>query len=167
MQKKYKKLKKFYEKNFDKIYNYYFFRLRLDVQQAEDLTQAAFLRALEKLDLYNQNRNFDAWFWKLSKNLLIDYIRQQKQLDPITENLEIESNTDIEKETDLKLKMEHVYEHLEKLPDSKKELILLYYISDVPVDTIAELYETTTNNIRVQLSRIIKQLSTNLKFYER
>src|SRR5262245_26651795 len=45
---------------------------------AEDLGQEALARALARLDTYNREHKFSAWFFQILHNLAIDYLRRKR-----------------------------------------------------------------------------------------
>ncbi|MBM3294014.1 MAG: sigma-70 family RNA polymerase sigma factor, partial [Candidatus Aminicenantes bacterium] len=55
------------------ILTYAFFRNKED---ALDLVQETFLRAFERLDGFDEGRNFEAWLLQVAKNLCIDEYRK-------------------------------------------------------------------------------------------
>ena len=56
---------------------YRFVRSRED---AEDLTQEAFLRAYRAFDRYDCKRPFDSWMFRIIANLFIDHLRKQRKM---------------------------------------------------------------------------------------
>lgn len=70
-----------YERYLDAIYHYVFYRVN-GRQEAEDLTEAIFLRAWQALDT-NPPREvpFRLWLYRIAQNAVVDYYRtRQKQV---------------------------------------------------------------------------------------
>ena len=49
-------------------------------EDARDLTSDAFIKAIEKIETYDQNRPFFPWLLRLAKNLCIDHIRKSGRI---------------------------------------------------------------------------------------
>ena len=72
-------LQAFYEENFSKIYNFFFYRL-LHRENAEDLTAQTFLKAAEHLQTYDPSQaKASTWLAQIAQNTLIDFYRTQKR----------------------------------------------------------------------------------------
>ena len=79
-------LQAFYEENFSKIYNFFFYRL-LHRENAEDLTAQTFLKAAEHLHTYDSGQaKAGTWLAQIAQNTLIDFYRTQKK--PISLDME-------------------------------------------------------------------------------
>lgn len=65
---------------YDEIYAYAFKQV-FDKEMAMDLTQDIFIRMLKGLSHYDdQKASFRTWLYRLTTNLLIDYMRKQKRV---------------------------------------------------------------------------------------
>ena len=73
------------DKAYDKLLNKYknsvynlVYRMVRDVQEAEDLTQEAFIKAFNSLTQFNEEYAFSTWLYKIATNNCIDYFRKRK-----------------------------------------------------------------------------------------
>jgi RNA polymerase sigma-70 factor, ECF subfamily len=57
-----------------------------DMKMAEDVVQTAFLRAAEKIDQFDENRPFKAWFLRSVINASIKAAKRQQRLTPLDED---------------------------------------------------------------------------------
>lgn len=57
-----------------------------DMKMAEDVVQTAFLRAAEKIDQFDENRPFRAWFLRSVINAAIKAAERQKRLTPLDDD---------------------------------------------------------------------------------
>jgi RNA polymerase sigma-70 factor (ECF subfamily) len=72
-----------YLSHLDAIYRYVYFRVG-DAHDAEDLTEQVFLKAWEALPVYRPRGNpFASWVYRIAHNLVIDYRRRQKPVEPM------------------------------------------------------------------------------------
>lgn len=64
-----------YEAYATRIYQYHYYRT-FHKETAEDLTSQTFMRALERLRSYDEQKGtFSAWVYRIARNLLIDHVR--------------------------------------------------------------------------------------------
>jgi RNA polymerase sigma-70 factor (ECF subfamily) len=138
---------------YDKIYRYCFLRIR-DKSAAEDLTQETFLRYLEHPQYHSTDKILQL-LYTIAANLCKDQFRKVRaselpENEPSSENIEESVLSDV----DLKLA-------LGRLSDEDREIILLRYINDVPVNVIARLY----NISRFALNRRINSILGSLHEY--
>ncbi len=68
----------------DHIYRYFFYRVRLD-NEAQDLTAQVFLNAWKAIGRYKQQEvPFLVWLYTISRNLLINFQKNQHQRTTVT-----------------------------------------------------------------------------------
>ena len=63
-----------FEYYYPKIYRYLYYRVN-SKEEAEDLTSEVFVRLVKSIKY--QTGNFEAWLYRIAKNLLIDYYRHK------------------------------------------------------------------------------------------
>jgi RNA polymerase sigma-70 factor (ECF subfamily) len=54
------------------------YRMVRDREQAEDLAQESFVKALNALDSYKPEFKFSSWIFKIANNVTIDFLRKRK-----------------------------------------------------------------------------------------
>jgi RNA polymerase sigma-70 factor (ECF subfamily) len=54
------------------------YRMVRDREQAEDLTQEAFVRVFNHIDRYDPQYKFSSWIFKIANNLTIDFLRKKE-----------------------------------------------------------------------------------------
>ena len=118
------------EEEYDKIYRYCYFKLH-NTQTAEDITQETFLRYWERYALL-PNAMAVKSLYVIAKNLCIDEYRKQKTL-PIDETIPEPLGED------LILSKMSVQRALSILSTEDQELLLLRYVNEVPIGTIAKM----------------------------
>ena len=133
-------LRQFYRRYSREIY-LYLYSLCKSRETAEDLMQEVFLKAL--LSLPDQNENLRAWLYKVARNqdslsdILI--LNEQKKM---------------------------LYEAMLKLPDRQREILELFYFSEMSMKQIAEIMKLTPQNVRVLAYRAKKQLREYMEVKE-
>lgn len=138
---------------YDKIYRYCFLRVR-HKETAEDLTQETFLRYLEHPH-YNSVDKTLQLLYTIAGNLCLDEFRKKKTTELSDTEVSAENvEDDVLSEVDLK-------QALNRLSAEDREIILLRYVNEVPVNVIAKLY----NISRFALNRRIKRILGDLHEY--
>lgn len=118
------------EKQYDRIYRYCYFKLH-NREAAEDITQEAFLRYLERYRFASPETALK-YLYTIARNLCIDECRKPAAM-PLPEDIPEPSGED-DRLTNLAL-----YQALREMPQKQQELLLLRYVNEVPISVIAAL----------------------------
>src|SRR3989440_11406379 len=62
------------------------YRMTVNREDAEDLTQEAYLRAYRSFDKYNRALPFENWFFRILSNLFVDVLRRKPKQTPLSLN---------------------------------------------------------------------------------
>ncbi len=135
---------------YDKIYRFCYLRTK-HRETAEDLTQETFLRYLEHQQYHSVEKTLQL-LYTIAGNLCTDEFRRHKETEiPETHA----SDEDIEEDV---LSNFTLRQALDKLSDTEREIILLRYINDVPINVIGKLFDMS----RFAVSRKIKSILDKL-----
>lgn len=104
-------------------------------QDAMDLSQESFIRAFHKIKSFNTRMPFFPWFYRLMKNLCIDFLKRSSHHKEVP--LE-EVHVLKEEREDRELK-EVLWRGIEKLPMEQKEVVILRYFQQMSYQEIAEM----------------------------
>lgn len=126
-----------------------------DNEIADDIFQETFIKVVRFIDegRYTDNGKFLSWVLRIAHNQVIDYFRQTKQQNNLSES---EAGYDIlnthrfsETTVEDKIVMAQVEDNLRKLiellPEEQKEVVLMRYFSDLSFKEIAEQTEVSIN----------------------
>ena len=141
----------------------YFLSRTGNVHDSEDLTANVFLKLYTRYSLFDAEKSkFDVWFFRLARNTVIDFYRTTKSKTDrtvvIDEAIEISSGASPEIETINNEQNKILANAIKLLPDKKREIVTLKYISGLKNYEIAEIVGTSENNISVVLHRALKEL---------
>lgn len=156
---------KAYDSHINDIYRFVFFKVS-QKEEAEDITSQTFLKCWDYIlsNSITDNRTLKSLFYKVAKNLIIDYYRQQsnKQItlkNGATSSLNIvDEKQDLQKIMESKDDSDQVIEKLGELKDEYREVIILSYINGLSIAEIADIMDKSKGNIRVLLYRALKAL---------
>lgn len=138
-----------------------------DYHLAQDLVSETFFKAL--LSIENSQEYIKYWLFRVCKNLYLDHLRKNKYLHHVDDlnkdKLFIEDNT-LDKIVQNEERRRVYYEVL-KLPQSYKEIIILYYYCTLTLQEIATITSVSEGAARVLLFRARRKLKVVLKEEEK
>ena len=134
-----------------------------DFHYAEELTQDVFLRVYRKLGTLEDPKRFAGWLYVIADRLTLTWIKKHKP--PSMQSLEnippeeIEEASyahylTLERETDTaEHKAEIVKKLLEKLPESERTVVTLYYLGEMTTKEIGNFLGVSVNTVKSRLRR--------------
>lgn len=141
------------EEQYDKIYRYCYFKTH-SRETAEDITQEAFLRFFESRS-YTDRGSALQYLYTIARNLCTDEYRRAKPCLLDEESQGSYSDNEM-------LRRSYLRAALEKMDESDRELLLLRYVNEVPVNVIAGLYGISRFALHRRLSKAVKDLKDRL-----
>ena len=143
-------------------------RLVKDREEAEEISQDAFIKAYQSLASFKGKAKFSSWLYRIVYNTAISKLRQQPagrvSLDesniPETLYLESKENYDTLSATERKKYLEKA---LDSLESDEKMFVILYYYEEQDLDEIASIAGLTKTNTKVKLFRARKKMLTVLQ----
>lgn len=132
---------------------------------AEDLCQAVFLKAWEKIHLLREREKILAWLFKIAHHLLVDYFRQKKEVSVADFSyLEKESSSSLEDDLDLRNLLKDVWEVLDSLSEEQRQVIILRFFEGLTLPEIEEIMGKSNTAIRSLQYRALINLKKALVF---
>ena len=142
------------------------YRMTGNRDDAQDLTQEAYLRAYRSFDKYNRALPFENWFFRILSNLFVDGLRRKPKQAPLSLDqpigetgegdylLEVaDSESDPE---DLLMKDvvdERIQCALAKLPTDFRTAVLLCDVKGLSYEEIAAVMRTSIGTVRSRIHR--------------
>lgn len=138
-------------------------------EDAEDVTQEAFLKAYRSLDSFRGDSKFSVWLYRIVSNLCLDLLRsrQRKPTQSLTvedddgETGELEISDDHfspERLLDRKLTRESVQRGLAALPDDARQILLLRELQGMSYEEIAQALDLEPGTVKSRIFRARKKL---------
>lgn len=134
--------------HYEKIYKYCYFRLH-NRDLAEDITQETFLRFFAS-DTYRDTGQALQYLYTIARNLCIDEYRRPKT-EELSEEILLDEENDLVINMDLRAA-------LQRLSDDNRELIVLRYVSEVPIAVLCKMYRISRFALYRKIQSIIKHL---------
>ena len=131
-------------------------RLEKDEENAQEVTQMAFIQAYRQLDSW-RGENFGAWVTIIANHIALRMLEKEKrrQMEPLDENTE-PPNEEYDEQRELQL--QSLEKAITQLPEIDRQIIQWHYYEGVPLQTIAQRVGQTENNIKVRMCRIRERL---------
>jgi len=149
-----------YDLYIQKIYRFTYLKLG-NREEAEDITSEVFLKTWNYL-IANKDqvvKSFSGLIYKIARNTLIDFYRQNSQSEISLEDLgDIRVDTKIVKQLGDKQEVQRIFRTLQKMKREYQEVILLKHVEELSTSEIAEILQKNTTNVRVTLHRALKIL---------
>lgn len=149
---------KYYDFIFNAISGYVKFE-----DQAKDLTQQVFIKAIIKLNSFNNEAKFSSWLYSIARNLSMNYLSREK--DKYTE-----LNTDIiktqdklsDESNDRKEVLNQLYEVIQELSPHYREIVKLYYFEEKSYKEISETLNLPINTVKTHLLRARERIKKKI-----
>ncbi|SDB68647.1 RNA polymerase sigma factor [Butyrivibrio sp. INlla16] len=127
----------------------YLYSLCHNRELSEDMAQEAFLKAL--LSLSDNHANMRAWLYMVGRNLLFNALARQKrtELKANSEEFESAKQESILDELILDENRRLLYEAINHLDKTKREILCMQYFSGLSQKEIAGILGMSPENVRV------------------
>ena len=138
-----------------------------DFHYAEEIMQDTFLQAYEKLPTLKNRNQFAGWLYVITNNLCTDWLRRKKPamqplgdasvkaIDKLTYERYMLEQREIEA---TERRHEIVKQLLDKLPESERTVVTLYYLGEMTTKEIGKFLGVSVNTITSRLQRARERL---------
>lgn len=161
------------------------YRMTGNRDDAEDLTQEAYLRAYRSFGTYNRQMPFESWFFRILSNLFIDLLRRRPKQKPLSLD---QPMSDEESEENLLLQLpdedanperslmdqvmdERLQTALAALPEPFRVAVLLCDVEGRSYEEIAQMMKSSIGTVRSRIHRgrslLRRQMDAQSKLQER
>src|ERR1035437_9297798 len=161
------------ERYLNGVYNYAW-RLLGKKEEAEDITQEVFLKAIKNLHKFDKEKNFKVWIFSITRNTVIDYFRKKKHITFSTLNSVDEDNDSFEER--IKDESDDVYAVLENkenlkalgqaldfLSEKERAIISLKHTEELTFMEIGEILDEPLNTVKSRYIRALRKLRDKIK----
>ena len=136
-----------------------------DFHDAEDVAQEVFITAYRKLGTLKYWDNFLGWLYSITSNLCKNFKRSQSRR-PDREFLSDLTPEALNEQADAayqsRLAYEPLYEALDELSESYRQVLTLHYLGSLSTKEIARFIGTSPNNIAQRLVRARAELKEEM-----
>jgi RNA polymerase sigma factor (sigma-70 family) len=126
---------------------------------SEDLVQEVFFRVLKYTPSYDPSLSFPVWLYGMARNAYFDSLRKRRTEIASSEMGEIESSEPMPEELfTRKQDVMFLREALMKLPEEKREVLVLSRFHDLRYEDIARILKCEIGTVKVRVYRALKEL---------
>ncbi|MFK0277091.1 RNA polymerase sigma-70 factor (ECF subfamily) [Ensifer sp. KUDG1] len=128
---------------------------------ADDLVQAACEKALAGSDRFEEGTRFDAWMFRILRNLWIDQLRRQKTAGP-TEEIEAQAELAVpsgEAGSEARMALKSVAAAIDGLVLEQREVLILTCVEELSYKEAAEVLGIPIGTVMSRLARARKNLA--------
>ena len=138
-----------------------------DFHIAQEITQDAFLKAYQKLGTLKNHNQFPGWLYVIAANLCADWFRKTSLPEQSLEITDPNEVTQVsysrymaeQQATNAdEARREVVKKLLQKLPESERTVMTLYYLGEMTINAISEFIGVSPNTVKSRLSRARNRL---------
>ena len=155
-----------YERHMPRVYRYLVTRSSTR-DEAADLTQLVFVRAMASLANYRPDRApFVTWLFRIARNAATDAHRRRKSTvswDGLPEAPSAVDGHDPEAAALRHERLNRLREHLALIDPPKRELLALRFAGELSLREIASVVGKTESAVKKQLARTIAKLKENYR----
>jgi len=137
----------------------YLLALGRDRALAEDLVQEVFFRVIKYARTYDPKLAFPVWLYGMARNAYFDSHRKRRPEKFAGDAGEIESSEPMPEEA-IRQKQDVAFlrEALAKLPEDKREVLVLSRYHDMRYEDIARVMRCEVGAVKVRVYRALKEL---------
>ncbi len=139
----------------------FFYGMTKDQELCEDLVQNVFFRILKYRYLFRGEGDFRTWMFHIARNVSHDHFRKNKwKLKESLDNWENRLGTEEDRSTQFKQdeEMQLLSMAMDRLPDDKKEILLLSKYQEKKYKEIGEILGCTEGAVKVKVFRALQEL---------
>lgn len=152
-----------YRLHLDAVYRYVYSRIGETVE-AENLTQATFLKAWRAMGGYRQRQvPFRGWLYRIAHNTIIDHYRTCRRSDCRLEDVHLVDTSNVPEEGLIsRERQEALRKALVRLRPVYQQVLTLRFLNGLDYPETAEVLGRNVNTVRVLQFRALEALRTVL-----
>ncbi|MFG1947234.1 RNA polymerase sigma factor [Nonomuraea sp. NPDC048826] len=142
-------------------------RRMLDAERADDVAQEVWLAVVRGLPRLREPDRFAPWLFTIARRSVTDRLRGEyarAQAAPAAETaIETVAGTAAEDPVEALVDRAALVEALSALPVPEREILVLFYLEDLPVDACASICRIPAGTVKSRLNRARRLLREHLE----
>jgi RNA polymerase sigma-70 factor, ECF subfamily len=145
------------------LFNFYC-KLTGDRGVSEDLVQDVFYRILKYRKSYQSGMPFKSWMYQIARNARLDHAKRQtpdvelEDASRSTRILTFSAADPVQRDVERKQEVELLHRALMKLPEEKREVLVLSRFQELKYEEIAQMFGVEVGAIKVRVHRALGEL---------
>ena len=131
-----------------------------DWQEAIDVTQEVFIRAMREQRFFDEGFKMKAWLYRVTSNLCFNMVRDRRRRSQILEQFP-SPTSDAPKQADIVFhgeQQEAILAAMEELSENHRKILMMRYYSDLSYAEISDALDLKLGTVMSRLSRAKTQL---------
>lgn len=137
-------------------------RITKSAEDAEEVTQDAFVKAYTSLSGFKGESKFSTWLYKIVLNLAMSKVRRKKEAPQNIDDLNLQMAVDNEGARKSE-RSYYVEKAINSLPEDEAAIVTLFYMEDQSLDEISHIANLSLSNTKVKLFRARKKMAEMLQ----
>lgn len=125
------------------------YRMVGDYEDARDISQDAFVKAYEKLDLFDPSRRFFSWIYRIMINECLNHLRRRKPLEPLDPRLA--SPGSLQDDLQARETSRRLRAALDELATDDREVLILRHFVGLSYAEVGALLEISEKTVKSRL----------------
>jgi len=117
---------------------------------AEDISQAAFLKAYEKLGTYRESFRFYSWLYRIAVNEALNFLDRQKRYTRLDERVE-DSRQAVDVAAETREQNERIQEALMELKPDHRVVLILKHFEEFSYEEIGAILDIPVKRVKSRL----------------
>jgi RNA polymerase sigma-70 factor (ECF subfamily) len=126
-------------------------------EDIEDIVQDVFLSAYQNIQSFDTAQRFSPWVYRIAHNAFVNALKKRSRGPLIIDFDTLISHPTYEDPAPLQREHEEMRSMIEKglgtLDPKYREVLILYYLEEIPYKEIADILEVPTGTVGVRLKR--------------
>jgi len=139
------------------------YRILHDRPEAEDMAQEAFMRAYDRLNSFDLERDFAPWMRRVAANVCLNHISSQKPTSELEEERDADQSQRPDEQVEVKERGEQIRAALASLPPHYRVVVELRHYQEMSYEEIAAELNIPLSDVKSHLFRARKLLAEKLK----
>lgn len=143
------------------------FRIVGNREEAEEVTQDAFLKMYQALPDFRFESKFSSWFYRIVYRTALSTIRRQSLFSDVddvdTSNVTVEEQEQASALLEQNDRKKVIQKTLKELPKSEALLLTLFYLQECTIDEISQITGLSNVNVKTKLFRARKHFYSVLE----
>ncbi len=146
------------------------FRYVQNYEDADDIAQEVFIKALENIKKFRGESSLKTWLYRITANQCNSFVRKRKFFSFFSRDLSID---EIEELPASSMTPEQAFENkefeikfkkiLSQLPEKQRETFALRYFEEMPYEEISKLLGTSVGGLKANYYQAVQKLALLLK----
>lgn len=154
------KYRELIQKYQDRLINF-IFAMTKDYDEAQEITQIAFIKAYSSLKKYNPHYQFSTWLYRIAINQAKSHFRKNKTIS-INEAHEKRSDENLEKKMQKEYEKVNLQKAIDTLDKNYQLVINMYYWQDLNYQQISDILQVPLGTVRTWIRRAKIKLKEKL-----